>query len=72
MSHSPLDTNDFAGYYPTAHLRWADSESGDEKPRASIAGWPESGPSHYKLQQLWVSVDENDPPKWRDVEVFHG
>lgn len=63
-----MNSSDTAGYMPTMHLRWTECRSGEEKPRASIPGYPECGPSYFKLQQLWVSASEGDPIMWVDVE----
>lgn len=46
-------------------VRWADisaSEGDDNCVRGMIPGWPECGPSYYKLQQ-WNGIE------WLDVEV---
>ena len=62
-----MSDEDFNGYHPTALLRWTETKMGEEIPRASIPGWPECGPTHYKLQQLWVSGWDGEEQKWRDV-----
>lgn len=56
---------------PTFHLRWTDADSRDDVPRASRPGWPECGPSHYKLQQWWA-YEEETGGEWRDVEYGNG
>jgi len=48
------------------YLRWTDVGSDEEAPRASVPGWPECGPSHYKLQQ-WC-IDGQNAGFWRDIE----
>lgn len=62
-------------YSPTMRLRWAEfyRHDRDETPAASVPGWPECGPSQFKLQQFWQidgSEDMTDPAgEWRDIEV---
>lgn len=61
-------------YQPTMTLRWREVEDSDDHGstvRGTIAGWPESGPSYYKLQQLWVSPYAGHEPQWRNVPVDH-
>ena len=61
-------------YRPTMALRWVEHSGlrDDNVPRAMIPGWPENGPTYYKLQQWWQNTVAPGPVgEWRDVEIDH-
>lgn len=60
-------------FRPTMRLRWIEVRDGDESVvRGMIPGWPECGPSYYKLQQWWQNTVTPGPDgEWRDVPVEH-
>jgi len=57
--------------YQTSKLRIVEARDGEDVPRLVRPGWPECGPTHFKLQQWWI--DPKDPygpaGEWRDIEV---
>lgn len=54
---------------PTAHLRIVeiDSRKDEEVPRFILPGWPECGPTYFKLQQKWLGSDGS--VSWQDIEI---
>ena len=61
-------------YQSTMRLRWIEVRGGvdDDVVRGMIPGWPECGPSYYKLQQWWMNTVTPGPDgEWRDIEVDH-
>jgi len=53
-----------------ARLRWAEMrpwDSSDLVVRGIIPGYPENGPTYYKLQQLCVGADGQQ--FWQNVEI---
>lgn len=59
-------------YEPTSRLRWVrEYADRDDVVRGMIPGWPETGPSYYKLQQWWErdTMEACPPGEWRDVPI---
>jgi hypothetical protein len=62
-----------SGYKPSNQIKWfrvEDNYIGGDKPLAQIADYPECGSKWFCLKQLWVSVYEDEPDEWRDIEII--
>lgn len=64
----PADESDEEPVTFTPQLRWAALRGWEgEVVRGVIPGYPENGPTYYKLQQLCIGAD--GLKHWQDVEI---